>query len=237
MKQLICSLALALACSLPVAAQDAAGRAAMVVGVAYAIDANGAQRRLSRGDSVFPGETIGTQRHSYVNIIYSDRGRTLVGPQSEIKIEDYSYTQPASGGPRTKGGAVASDDGGVGRSVFSLLKGGLRAVTGLIGRNSRDAYSLKTAVATIGIRGTDYFVVVCEEQCQNLGLPAGVDPKGGIVLGVHEGGIFAVNAQGERFELNENQFLLVTTRGEFHQLPGEPAFMLSTPMQDPETCN
>ncbi len=237
MKQLIYSLALALACCLPVAAQDAAGRAAMVVGVAYVIDASGTQRRLARGDSVYAGETVGTQRHSYVNIVYSDRGRTLIGPQSELKIEDYSYSQPASGGPRTKGGAVASDDGGVGRSVFSLLKGGLRAVTGLIGRHSREAYSLKTPVATIGIRGTDYFVVVCQEQCQNLGLPPEVDPKGGIVLGVHEGGVFAVNEQGERFELNENQFLLVTANGEFHELPGEPAFMMTTPLQDPETCN
>ena len=34
-----------------------------------------------------------------------------------------------------------------------MLKGGLRAVTGLVGKRKRDAVSFGTTTATIGIRG------------------------------------------------------------------------------------
>ena len=33
---------------------------------------------------------------------------------------------------------------------------GLRTITGLVGRSNRDNYKVTTAVATIGIRGTEY---------------------------------------------------------------------------------
>ena len=49
-------------------------------------------------------------------------------------------------------GNAGSED----RSFFSLLKGGFRTVTGLIGKLRREQYRIDTAVATIGIRGTDY---------------------------------------------------------------------------------
>lgn len=39
---------------------------------------------------------------------------------------------------------------------FSLLKGALRSVSGLIGQQAPGAYKLQTPVATIGIRGTDF---------------------------------------------------------------------------------
>jgi hypothetical protein len=41
---------------------------------------------------------------------------------------------------------------------MSLVKGGMRTITGLIGRTNRKNYKLTTAVATIGIRGTEYSV-------------------------------------------------------------------------------
>lgn len=41
---------------------------------------------------------------------------------------------------------------------FSLLKGGLRAVTGLIGDRNKSAFKMSTPGATIGIRGTDFML-------------------------------------------------------------------------------
>jgi hypothetical protein len=40
-----------------------------------------------------------------------------------------------------------------------LIKGGLRTISGLIGKSMKTAYEMKTTVATIGIRGTEYTVV------------------------------------------------------------------------------
>ena len=42
--------------------------------------------------------------------------------------------------------------------MFSLLKGGLRTITGLVGRSNRKNYQISTTVATIGIRGTEYTI-------------------------------------------------------------------------------
>jgi len=41
---------------------------------------------------------------------------------------------------------------------FSLFKGGLRAVTGLIGQQNKQAFKMTTPTATIGIRGTDFML-------------------------------------------------------------------------------
>jgi len=43
-------------------------------------------------------------------------------------------------------------------ALFSMLKGGFRAVTGLISSRNREAFKVATPLATIGIRGTDFMV-------------------------------------------------------------------------------
>jgi len=43
-------------------------------------------------------------------------------------------------------------------ALFSMLKGGLRAVTGLISSRNREAFRVATPMATIGIRGTEFLV-------------------------------------------------------------------------------
>ncbi len=235
MKKLIFSIGLAVFMVLPAVAAERAGKAVLVVGQAFAQDDAGAQRRLRKNGEVQSGDTITTRRHSYVNVLFDDESRILVGPGSEMKIEEFAFKRPPQGGPRQKGAAKA--DASEARSIFSLLKGGLRAVTGLIGQSDKAAYTMRTPVATIGIRGTDYFVVACEDQCQGLGdLPKGIVPEGGVIVGVHEGGVTVFNDQQQSFDLNVDNFLLVTKSGEFVPLPGPPGFMLLTPMNDPETC-
>lgn len=52
---------------------------------------------------------------------------------------------------------------------FSLLKGGLRAVTGLIGERNKQAFKLSTPNATVGIRGTDFMLELQSEIESMLG--------------------------------------------------------------------
>ena len=51
---------------------------------------------------------------------------------------------------------------------FSMLKGGLRAITGLIGSKRQTAFKLLTPNATIGIRGTDFMVVMGNQMYSNV---------------------------------------------------------------------
>ena len=51
---------------------------------------------------------------------------------------------------------------------FSMLKGGLRAITGLIGSKRQTAFKLQTPNATIGIRGTDFMVVMSNQMYSNV---------------------------------------------------------------------
>jgi hypothetical protein len=64
-------------------------------------------------------------------------------PGSEYRIDDYNFS--------------GSQDGAE-KGFFSLLKGGLRTITGMIGRNNKAAYRVNTSVATIGIRGTEFTI-------------------------------------------------------------------------------
>ena len=45
-------------------------------------------------------------------------------------------------------------------ALLELLSGGLRTITGAIGKGNKKAYELRTPLATIGIRGTDYEVEI-----------------------------------------------------------------------------
>jgi hypothetical protein len=50
--------------------------------------------------------------------------------------------------------------------VMQLLRGGFRAITGLISKGSPDAAKIQTATATIGIRGTDFDARICGPECR-----------------------------------------------------------------------
>lgn len=89
--------------------------------------------------------------------------------------------------------------------MFSLLKGGLRTITGAIGKRKPDAYQLRTTVATIGIRGTNYGVLLCQGDCQNLRNNEGHVPQDGLHLDVAQGAIGVTNSGGFKI-LSVGQF-------------------------------
>ena len=103
---------------------------------------DGSVRLLSERSQVGPGDVVSTERDSYAQVRFTDGGQVTLRPNTQVKIEGYSYTE----------GEPQGDN-----FAMSLFKGGLRAVTGLIGkRGNRDAYRMQTATATIGIRGTTF---------------------------------------------------------------------------------
>jgi hypothetical protein len=121
----------------------AAERAATVefsVGGVQVIGVNGQARAAAKGVAVQSGDTVdtGTGR---AQLRFTDGACVSLAPQSKFRIDDYRFEGKADGSER---------------GFFSLLSGGLRTITGLVGRTNRRNYQVTTSVATIGIRGTEY---------------------------------------------------------------------------------
>lgn len=115
---------------------------------------DGSVRILSQKSEVQPGDVLTTQRDSYAQINFTDGSAATMRPNSTMKLEAYSFSQEA---PQSDG------------MFMRLVKGGLRTVTGLIGkRGNQDAYKIGTSTATIGIRGFSGDTVACSSDCGKL---------------------------------------------------------------------
>jgi hypothetical protein len=120
----------------------AQGQVQHLSGTLHVQRADGSIRILSEKSQVLTGDVVSTERDSYAQIKMTDGGQITLRPNTQLRIEGYQFSEKEP----------EKDN-----FVFALLKGGLRAVTGLIGKRvNRDAYKLRTATATVGIRGTDF---------------------------------------------------------------------------------
>ena len=97
------------------------------------------------GEPIEGGQTVTLGEGARAVIKFQDGQIIALQSKSIFKVNSYKYDQAA---PEK------------GESFFSLLQGGLRAVTGLIGNNNKAGWKLATPTATIGIRGTDFMVVI-----------------------------------------------------------------------------
>ncbi|NVM77810.1 hypothetical protein FHW83_003633 [Duganella sp. SG902] len=135
-------LALCCAASAGWAAQ-VAGTVVQLSGPLLAKKADGAVRILSMKSEVESGDTLVTEKNTYAMVKFIDNSEITLKPQTTFKVENFSFD---AGNP---GGDTAS---------FNLVKGGLRSVTGLLGKRNKEKFSMKTPSATIGIRGTTFIV-------------------------------------------------------------------------------
>jgi len=103
----------------------------------------GQSRQLSKGDPVCVGETIVTSQTGKLQLKMIDDGLVAIRPGTQLKIEKYAY-------------AGTTDD----NSMFALLKGTSRFVTGKIGKRNPQKDLIRTQTATIGVRGTDHEATV-----------------------------------------------------------------------------
>ena len=134
---------------------EPAGQVIVASGTVQAVMASGEVRELRRRSSFFAGDTIRTAPASQVQLRFADGALLSLRPDSELRVDDYRFTNQGGAGDR---------------SVSTLLKGGLRTITGVIGKQDPQAYEVKTPVATIGVRGTHYEAVL--ESPESLVLAA-----------------------------------------------------------------
>ncbi len=135
---------------------DQAGNAQFVSGTVQITDSSGRVRGLQKGGVINEGDTLTSSKFSVAQIRMVDGGFIAVRPETELKFDQFKF-----------GGKNGAEE----KSFFGLIKGGFRAVTGLIGRVNKQNYRITTPAATIGIRGTDHETVVVLPN--TLGLPPG----------------------------------------------------------------
>jgi hypothetical protein len=134
--------------ALPVAQQAHAAGAGEVTHISGAVIArkpDGQSRILSVKSEVAEGDVIATADNSYARVKFSDGTDAVLRPATQVKIDSFKFQEQ-----RPQQDNV----------VLSLLKGGMRAVTGLLGRRSPASFRVGTPSATIGIRGTTFHAEV-----------------------------------------------------------------------------
>jgi len=124
----------------PALACAAAARVDFTLGNVVAIDSAGQQRPLRKGDAVEQGDTVRTNG-GRAQLRFTDGAYVSLQPDTLFRVDEYRFEGRADGSER---------------GWFSLLAGGMRTITGLVGRSSKRNYQVQTSVATIGIRGTEY---------------------------------------------------------------------------------
>jgi hypothetical protein len=167
---------------------------------------DGSVRILSQKSEVQPGDVLTTQRDSYAQINFTDGSAATMRPNTTMKLEAYSFTQE-----KPQGDAM----------FMRLIKGGLRTVTGLIGkRGDQDSYKIGTSTATIGIRGST------GEQRVILDSDGGKLPPG--TYHVTFSGSYIMQNQGGTQLIGEGQFgFAQDPKKPPVLLPGDPGLNLS----------
>src|SRR4051812_4030015 len=100
-------------------------------------------RTLRVGDAVQQGDTVSTGGGSSLVLKFDDGEVTALTQNSRMTITAYQYE------PTSRSGNM----------LLSLVTGGMRAITGLLGRDQPQRVSYRAATATIGIRGTDATII------------------------------------------------------------------------------
>ncbi|MBI1943801.1 MAG: FecR domain-containing protein [Betaproteobacteria bacterium] len=160
-------LGASLAAGAMLAHAETVGRVLLAAGDTFAVR-DGKQVRLAFNSTIEAKDVLRTGAASSLQVRFADEGLISLRENSEFAIEEYRFTGKEDGSER---------------GFFRLVRGGFRAVTGLIGRTQHDNYKVRAETATIGIRGTDYAVRDCRGDCG-----AGVkDGLYGTVLGMSSG--------------------------------------------------
>ena len=150
----------------------------------------GKTQALAKGASVQAGDSITTGVASNAQLRMTDGAVIAIRAQSEFKINEYKFNGKEDGSEK---------------ATLSLVKGGVRAVTGSIGKTNQDNLKVNAVVATVGIRGTGFNINYCNGDCINKDKsPA----KDGLYAGVFEGKITVTNQTGVE-ALGLNQYLYV----------------------------
>lgn len=152
-------------------------------GIIRATRADGTSKLLSVKSEIREGDTLKTEKDTFARIKFVDGGEVVLRPQTVFKVDAYSYRP-------------VPDAGHQDNILLSLVSGGMRSVTGLLGKRSPDKFKLDTPAATIGIRGTHFGALLCNNDCANIPTISGHPPENGLHTDTASGKTVISNAAG-----------------------------------------
>jgi hypothetical protein len=101
--------------------------------------------KIDSGADVFGKEIVKTTSDSSAKIVLKDNTNMNVGPNSVVTLDNF----------------VFNGDSDYKKATLGIAKGALRFASG---QSDKRAYELKTPLATIGVRGTDYAVEIIDRM-------------------------------------------------------------------------
>lgn len=161
----------------------AAGVVTHLSGTLTVRQAEGPIRLLSVKSAVGEGDTLATQEGTYARIKFDDGGELVLRPNSQLTVAAYQFRQSEP----------EADS-----AVLALLKGGMRTVTGFLGKRNPNRVSVTTVTATIGIRGTHFGLLMCQGDCLDIPTITGKPPEDGLHIDVADGAIQVANRAGQQ---------------------------------------
>ena len=178
---------LGLLCCVGIAAAEPAGEVELARGVGFSQTAGQSPRTLGKGLALNEGDRLTTSDSALAIVKLQDGTRMTVRPNSELVIQQYKFRKDAPDNSM----------------VMQLLRGGFRAITGLISKNAPEAARVMTKTATIGIRGTDFDARICTGECKAESSKVSERPRVNVVLAsakvvTLQGEISAIDAAGTR---------------------------------------
>jgi hypothetical protein len=167
-------------------AEDSVGTLKFAHGLVNIESSSGEKREATKGDKLMRNELVVTGAASIAVIQLNDDSRMTLRPKSSFRVNQFNMDDDSN------------DSSSQQSAVLNLLRGGLRLVTGLIGKVNPAGYRLNTPIATIGIRGTEFSTRLCDTDCaaeekKLAGSDAAAKIKKGLYVNVDDGGVLVKN--------------------------------------------
>lgn len=175
---------------------EVAGNISYLSGTLAVKDSNGAARLLAAQSEFSEGDVLMTSQDSYARLKFVDGSEIVMRSNSILNIKEVKFQE-----------AEPDADS----FVVGLVKGGMRAVTGLIGKRNKQNIRYTTAVATIGIRGTHFGLLFCQADCQDVQSLKGKPLRDGLHADVADGSV----------EISNNAGSLIIDKGHFAYVADE----------------
>lgn len=123
------------------------------------------RRSLGSGDPIYVGDRVRTGAGASAVLRLADGTEVDLRADSEFRVAGLE-------------GQIEEGGGGLTGLFMDLLRGGLRMVTGSVADSDSDRYRLRTPVATIGVRGTEFEARVCRrgQECPGA-VESDTDPR------------------------------------------------------------
>ena len=211
MHKIFASLILAFLMSHTVQASEQLGTVVMALKQASAASVDGQSRTLRRGVPVYLGDRLITNETGKLQVLMNDQSMFSFDENTEFVIEQFNYN---------------AENTSRSNAAFELIQGGLRTFSGLVGQSAPDNFQIKASVTTIGIRGTNYAIRICDAACSRA---ANTSPS---VVGTVINGTIQVTTNTDKKTIRSNRFFSADiATGKIRTSINPPAgFLLNAPI-------